>query len=328
MANTRSVSDHSNGEVFFNPTLPKRERSFFQAMKMLIKTKRSKWPEQVENKGISKLNEALGSNGIAVTFVNHATFLIQLSGLNILTDPVWSKRVSPFSWIGPSRVRKPGIAFEDLPKIDLILVSHNHYDHLDVNTLKKLNTKFSPKLFVSAGDRELVMSLGFKDVREFDWWESAEVGSGVGSGVKVTFAPTQHFSSRSPFDRNKSLWGSYMIQSHGRRIYFGGDAGYSTHYKTIHEKLGAPDIALLGIGAYEPNWFMKPVHMNPAEAVQAHLDLKSKLSIGMHFGTFQLSAEAIDQPPQDLKVALTKAGLSEESFVTMDEGETLLSLLD
>jgi L-ascorbate metabolism protein UlaG (beta-lactamase superfamily) len=250
--------------------------------------------------------------------VNHATFLIQIPGGNILTDPVWSERASPFRWIGPKRVRKPGVKLDDLPKIDLILISHNHYDHLDIDTLETLNKRFAPRVLVAAGDKQLVKNTGLTDVRELDWWDDVQISS----QLQVTFTPTQHFSSRGLFDRQHSLWGSYMIKNLGRLIYFGGDAGYSSHFSEIKRRLGSPDIALLGIGAYEPRWFMKPMHMNPAEAVKAHENIGSKQSIAMHNRTFRMSAEAIDQPQKDLKVALLKAGIPESKFVTLSEGET------
>jgi L-ascorbate metabolism protein UlaG (beta-lactamase superfamily) len=284
----------------------------------MIFAKRGYWPSFVRNEGLPQLHEKLGDADVAITYVNHATFLIQMPGVNILTDPIWSKRASPFRWIGPRRVRNPGVALDELPKIDVILISHNHYDHLDLATLKKLSQKHSSKVFVAMGDKKLVESAGLRDVRELDWWEDAQINS----ELKITFTPTQHFSARGLFDRLRSLWGGYMIQSAGRRIYFGGDSAYSTHFSEIKERLGSPDIALLGIGAYEPRWFMKPMHMNPQEAVQAHLDLGSNLSIGMHTGTFRMSAEAFDQPKQDLKTAIQKMGISNLAFTTLQEGET------
>jgi L-ascorbate metabolism protein UlaG (beta-lactamase superfamily) len=310
-------SDHFDGKRFFNPTLPKGFSFTAGAFKMLF-AKRGWWPRFDENKGIPRLRETLGAGEVAVTFVNHATFLIQVAGVNILTDPVWGKRASPFRWIGPKRVRRPGVAFDDLPKIDLILLSHNHYDHLDLRTLKKLGERFGPRVFVAAGDKKLVESAGLKDVRELDWWDEVQIGS----ELKVTFTPTQHFSARGLFDRQRSLWGGYMIQSAGRLIYFGGDSGYSSHFAEIKRRVGSPDISLLGIGAYEPRWFMKPMHMNPAEAVRAHGDLGSKQSIGMHVRTFRMSAEGMDQPVEDLKVARVNAGVGESEFVILSEGGT------
>jgi L-ascorbate metabolism protein UlaG (beta-lactamase superfamily) len=312
------ISDHFDGERFYNPTLPKGFVPAISSVFKLLLEKRSKWPKSVANTGIPRLHEKLGLNDVAITFVNHATFLIQLDGMNILTDPVWSRRVSPFRWLGPARVRKPAVEFQQLPKIDLILLSHNHYDHLDVVTLTRLNQRFAPAVLAPIGNSNLLRSIGFEGVHEMDWWDESEIHS----HLIITFAPTQHFAGRSLWDRQKSLWGSYMIQHRDRLIYFGADSGYSTHFSEIRTRLGSPDLALLGIGAYEPRWFMKPMHMNPAEAVQAHLDLGSKQSIGMHFGTFQLSSEAIDQPQIDLKAALAREQIPENQFITLPEGET------
>jgi L-ascorbate metabolism protein UlaG (beta-lactamase superfamily) len=205
-----------------------------------------------------------------------------------------------------------------LPEIDLVLVSHNHYDHLDLSTLKRLHERFAPRFLVAFGDKQLLESEGIDRVAEFDWWQ----GIDIDANTRVTFTPTQHFSSRSLWDRDKSLWGSYMIERGPHRIYFGGDAGYSSHYQSIRERIGAPTLAFLPIGAYEPRWFMKPMHMNPEEAVQAHRDLAAKRSIAIHFRCFQLTAEAMDQPVIDLKSALQAASLAEQDFVVLQEGRT------
>jgi L-ascorbate metabolism protein UlaG (beta-lactamase superfamily) len=212
----------------------------------------------------------------------------------------------------------PGIRFDDLPPIDVILLSHNHYDHLDLATLARLRARFDPTVLAAAGDGRLIAPLGFVRTHELDWWEQVRLND----GLTMTFVPAQHFSARGLFDRQMSLWGGYVIESRGRRLYFGGDSGYSSHFGDIKSRLGSPDIAMLGIGAYEPRWFMKTVHMNPAEAVRAHRDLGSRHSIGMHFGTFQLTTEAIDQPRIDLKVALAESNIAESEFVTLQEGET------
>ena len=314
----KSLSDHFNGNRFFNPTLPKDFAPSRRSTFKMMREPRKQWPDWVENTGVYRLNETLGANEVAITFVNHATFLIQINGVGILTDPVWSERASPFRRIGPKRVRRPGVPFEGLPAIDVVLLSHNHYDHLDIATLKQLRQRFAPTVFTADGDARLVVPLGFKEVHELDWWDDVQFND----VLKVTFVPAQHFSARGLFDRQKSLWGGYMIESQGRRIYFGGDSGYSTHFSDIKARLGPPDIAMLGIGAYEPRWFMKPVHMNPAEAVCAHRDLGAKQSIGMHFGTFQLTTEAIDQPLEDLTQALSDDGVPNSQFIVLQEGET------
>jgi L-ascorbate metabolism protein UlaG (beta-lactamase superfamily) len=314
----RKPSDHFDGRRFFNPSLPKDAEPSRRSVLKMMREPRSRWPAWIENKGVPRLDETLEPHDLAITFVNHATFLIQTDGMTILTDPVWSERASPFRRIGPRRVRHPGVAFADLPRIDLILLSHNHYDHLDVATLARLRTRFAPTVLAAAGDGRLLAPLGFERVHELDWWDERHFGD----TLKITFVPAQHFSARGLFDRRKSLWGGYVIERRGRRVYFGGDSGYASHFADITTRLGAPDIAMLGIGAYEPRWFMQPIHMNPAEAVRAHRDLGSRHSIGMHFGTFQLTAEAIDQPQADLARALAEHGIPHSEFVTLHEGET------
>jgi L-ascorbate metabolism protein UlaG (beta-lactamase superfamily) len=317
----REISDHFDGKKFFNPTLTEQFSPGFSDVFRMVKDGRAEWPDHVENLGVPRLDVELGPNDIALTFVNHATFLIQFSGLNILTDPVWSDRLGPSLFgikVGPKRVRAPGVKIEDLPKIDVIVISHNHYDHLDIETLKKINDRFSPKVLVPLGHKSLIESIGIKDVQELDWWESVKINP----DIHITLTPGQHSSRRGLFDLDRSLWGGYFIQHGERGVYFDGDSGYSTHYAEINKQLGSPDIALLGVGAYLPRWFMKSLHMNPAEAVVAHKNLGAKLSIGMHSGTFQLSAEAFDQPSKDLKKALEQEGLLQGCFIFLYEGET------
>jgi L-ascorbate metabolism protein UlaG (beta-lactamase superfamily) len=315
---THGTSDHFDGKRFFNPTLSGDFAPTLGNLFKMLREPRSRWPRFVDNKVVPQLDVTLGMGDIAVTFVNHATFLIQLCGITILTDPIWSERASPVTWAGPRRVRRPGVAFDDLPKIDVVLLSHNHYDHLDLPTLRRLRQTSPPIVLVAAGDGRLVGPLGFEDMRELDWWDETPIGD----ALKITFVPAQHSSARGLFDRHRSLWGGYVMESLGRRVYFGGDSGYSKHFSDIKLRLGTPDIAMLGIGAYEPRWFMKPIHMNPAEAIRAHGDLGAKISIGMHFGTFQLTPEPIDQPLIDLRAALAQSGIPDREFVTLHEGET------
>ena len=314
----RPPSDHFDGRRFFNPTLRERTDPSRLAVLKMMREPRAAWPAWVENTGVPRLDHPLHDGEIAITFVNHATFLIQTRGATILTDPIWSERASPFRRIGPKRVRAPGIAFADLPKVDVVLLSHNHYDHLDLATLGQLRQRCDPIVLHAAGDTRLVAPLGFSRTHELDWWDAVVLDD----ALRITFVPAQHFSARGLFDRRRSLWGGYVIETGGRRIYFGGDSGYSTHFAGIRERLGAPDIAMLGIGAYAPRWFMQPIHMNPAEAVRAHRDLAARRSIAMHFGTFQLTTEAIDAPVTELKRALADSGIAESEFVALDEGET------
>ena len=318
-----SKSDHFDGNRFFNPTQPERQ-GLGDIAKMLLTMDRKPWPEKVENEPKLELNQRLINNEIAVTFVNHATVLLQFNGYNILTDPVWSERVSPFTSIGPKRAREPGIPFDDLPNIDVVLISHDHYDHMDLATLGRLIDRFQPLILVPLGDQEKIKTLGAKHVFELDWWRSRKVSD----SLEITFTPTQHFSGRGLFDSNKSLWGSYVLNVDGKKIHFGGDTAYSSHFQQIANRFGPMDLSLIPIGAYEPRWFMKWVHMNPEESVQAHLDLRSKKSIAIHCGTFQLSDEAIDQPHIDLDRALKKRQLSDSEFVVLKEGQTRTFQLD
>ncbi len=313
----RPPSDHFNGKIFFNPTYPTPAPGVRRIARML-REPRAPWPKFVRNTGVPRLHEKLASGAAAITFVNHATFLIQFAGKTILTDPIWSLRAGPVWPLGPRRVRKPGVAFRDLPRVDIVLLTHNHYDHLDLPTLRRLNRAFAPTVLFAAGDRRLVGPLGFPTTYELDWWDAVTIGD----ALTITFVPAQHFSARTAWDRQHSLWGGYVIEHRGARIYFEGDSGYSPHFADIRARLGAPDIAILGIGAYEPRWFMTPMHMNPEEAVRAHRDLGARHSIGMHFGTFQLTAEGIDQPKIDLAAALAAHKIPDGEFITLAEGET------
>lgn len=263
-------------------------------------------------------------NEIAVTFINHATALIQIPEGNILTDPIFSERASPFQWIGPKRVHKPGLTIDELPKIDVILLSHNHYDHMDLPSLQTIVAKnqhdhqISPLILVPLGNKKILTDAGLSNVVELDWWQEYQQNS-----LKITLTPNQHWSKRITVGRNRALWGGFVIVGKQARVYFAGDTGYSGHFKEIAQRFGPMDISLLPIGAYEPRWFMQHHHMNPAEAVRAHLDLQSHRSMAIHFGTFHLSDEAIDQPAEDLLANLKESGIPEKNFVIPRPGETI-----
>ena len=314
---TYPKSDHCDGSKFYNLKDP-IGNSLWAGAKMIASARFEKWPDYVRNSPSPNLNSALNHDEVAITFVNHATVLVQTASFNFLTDPVWSDRVSPLTWAGPKRHRDPGITFAELPRIDLVLISHNHYDHLDLNTLKRLNERFHPRFIVPLGNQTFLDSQGISNLTELDWWQSTETGP----DSKVSLAPAEHFSGRSPFDKNKTLWGSFVISFGGHSIYFGGDTAYAPHFSAIRERYGTPDIAFLPIGAYDPRWFMKAIHTNPDEAVQAHLDLGAKQSIGIHFGTFQMTGEKIDQPVTDLAIALQTRKLDENQFIVLGEGQT------
>jgi L-ascorbate metabolism protein UlaG (beta-lactamase superfamily) len=225
--------------------------------------------------------------------------------------------VSPFRNVGPRRVRDPGLAFTDLPPVHLVLVTHNHYDHLDLETLIRLQKAHSPRFVTTLGNRAFLAEFGLDKIDELDWWQSVNV-----AGAKVTLTPAQHWSSRGPRSRNRTLWGGFVVEADGRQVYFAGDTGYGGHFRNVRERFGRVDLALLPIGAYEPRWFMRDQHMNPEDAVQAHLDLEAKLSVGTHFGCFQLTDEAIDAPPLELAAARERHGLPPDVFVVLETGET------
>ncbi len=307
-------TDHFDGRRFFNPS-GAQGQPVWMVPRMLL-TPRTRWPSRIPVEPRRLPN--IGPDDVVVTFVGHATFLIQAAATNLLIDPVYSERASPVSFAGPRRVRAPGVRFDDLPAISLVLVSHNHYDHCDLGTLRALDRRFQPRLVAPIGNRRLLRSADIRQVEEIDWWQRAS-----GAPLPVTLTPAQHFSARSALDRNRALWGGFLIEAGGRRILFAGDSGYGPHFREIAARLGPIDLALLPIGAYEPRWFMKDIHMNPAEAVQAHLDLGARRSIAMHFGTFQLTPEGIDEPVHELAKALRERGVPVEQFRTVDVGESV-----
>jgi len=309
-------TDHFDGERFFNP-VGSTGRSFADVRRWRRTSQPVPWPQWVENRASPALPKQLAPGEIALTFVNHITFLVQFRGLNILTDPVYSQRVSPFTSVGPQRVRAPGLPFQDLPKIDLVLVSHNHYDHLDMPTLVRLQRAHSPCFVTSLGNKPLLESFGLRNVHELDWWQSVSVPNG-----QVTMTPARHWSARSPRNRNRTLWGGFVVEADGRRLFFAGDTGYGTHFKEVRERCGSLDLCLLPIGAYEPRWFMEEQHMNPDDAVRAHLDLQTPLSIGTHFGCFRLTDEGIDDPVIDLAAARRRHDVAPEGFQVLETGET------
>lgn len=266
----------------------------------------------------------------AVTWIGHATMLAQLGGLNVLTDPMFSQRASPFSFVGPQRAQPPGVALAELPHVDVVLISHNHYDHCDIDSLKALAAQAGgPPLFiVPLGVKAWAEGIGLAaaDVVELDWWQSHTVRA-----VEVVMTPVQHWSGRGLFDRRDTLWGGYAVFAPDLHLFFAGDTGYSKDFGDIRARFterqserqgGGFDLALIPVGAYEPRWFMAEQHVDPEEAVRIHQDLHAKQSVGVHWGTFQLTDEALDAPPIALARARARVQLDDNAFSVMAIGQT------
>jgi L-ascorbate metabolism protein UlaG (beta-lactamase superfamily) len=307
-----ATSDHFDGRRFANPTGPVPQP--FTAVPRMLREPKTPWPARVDQP--ARRPPPREDADAVVTFIGHSTFLIQTAAGNVLTDPMYSERAGPV-FFGPRRVRQPGVRFEDLPPIAVVLLSHNHYDHCDLRTLGRLARRFDPLVVTPLGNGPLVRSAGMRRVEELDWWQESE-----SAPLTVTVTPAHHFSARTPCDRNRALWGGFTLVAGGTRIYFAGDTAYAPFFPEVLRRLGPLDLALLPIGAYEPRWFMRAVHMNPAEAVQAHLDLGGPESIGMHFGTFQLTAEGIDEPVQALAEACRACHVDAGRFRTLEGGES------
>jgi L-ascorbate metabolism protein UlaG (beta-lactamase superfamily) len=310
-------TDHFDGERFSAPE-PIEKKNWLAVAKWRFSSKPAKWPEHVDIQ-TDKPPAHVQGDELRVTFVNHATILIQTQGMNILTDPVWSERVSPISFIGPKRVNEPGIQWNDLPKIDVVLISHAHYDHLDLPTVKKLVKRDDPLFIVPLGvDTIIHGKVKQARTKAIDWSQSITENK-----VTIHAEPTQHWSARTPFDNSMSLWASYILQFGDEKLYFSGDTGYASGkiFKEIGKKYGPIRFAMIGIGAYEPRWFMKDSHIAPFEAVQIYQDINAEYAMPMHFGTFQLSDEGRDQPVQDLNTALDKAGISKQKFKALWPGQ-------
>ena len=308
-----------SGETFSNTnqTSFDSERSFGDFLKWRLTRKEPKAVQIETSDQWKQLGEQ--SKNYAV-WIGHSTYLLNNGDLTIVTDPVFSKRASPFSWAGPKRLIAPAISLEELPDIDVITVSHNHYDHLDIASLKTLH-KLNPKalFLVSKGDMDLLVRSGIKNVTEFLWWENIEV-----KNTMFTFTPNQHWSARGFRDRNKSLWGGWFMQSSNHTIYHAGDTGYSDDFKETRSRLGSPDFAMIPIGGYNPRWFMNYHHVNPSESIQIALDLGVSKSFGMHWGTFRLTDEDILEPAQLIDQELKNLNLADDFFRTVKPGEIIL----
>lgn len=315
-ADPHSPKAHFDGKQFHNqqPT----SHSFVSVLKWMKSRDRGPWPDYTDHPPAPPPPARVQGAEIRVTFVNHSTFLIQTAGLNILTDPIWSSRCSPVSWAGPKRVRPPGVRLEDLPPVDVILISHNHYDHLDAETIRALAKRDQPRIFAGLGNAALLKQLGASEARDMDWWDSDQVSP----EVKISFVPAQHFSGRGLDDRDATLWGGFVIEGPGGPLYFAGDTGMGPHFQQIRDRFGPMAVSLIPIGAFRPVWFMSPVHIGPSEAVRAHQILSSAQSFGMHFGTFPLADDGESEPLEMLDRARVAAGITPARFRTLGFGQS------
>lgn len=310
---TFGLAEHFRNGRFLNPGVS--EHGFVEAMKWMRNRKPGLWRKWIPSQPGPKPPERVEGAALRVTFVNHATALLQTAGLNILTDPVWSKRVSPVSFMGPSRHRDPGIRFEDLPRIDCLLISHNHYDHLDLPTLRRIAAAWQPVVFCPLGVAKLLRKAGLRDVRELDWGQSQAWG-----GMEVHCVPAQHFSARTPFDRNRTLWCGWVLAAGSGNIYFAGDSGFGPFFRAIGERFGRMRLALIPIGAYDPEWFMGPVHMTPEQAIEVGSMVEAAVAVPIHYGTFALADDGETEPVDRLRRGL--AGRADaDRFWVLEEGE-------
>ena len=325
------VSDHFDGIRYFNPHTPQAVptppgQAARWIWKWLFRTDWSKWPKQTDFLPGAPPVARAPEGSLSITPVGHGTFLIQQDGVNILTDPIWSERCSPLSWAGPRRKHKPGIRFEDLPPVDVVLVSHNHYDHLDLPTLERLAKKGMPRAIVPLGNLDLMRSSGIPAVDELDWWQSVHLSS----TVTITLVPAQHYSSRTLWDRNRSLWGGFVISGPSGNVFYSGDTGYGPHFREIARRFSPIRVALLPIAPFQPpqdgestQGYRHTIHMGPAEAVKAHMDLGTPVSIAAHFQVFKLGFDGFNDAVDLLASSLKEHNLKPDAFVAPMFGQAI-----
>lgn len=278
-----------------------------------VRPRRAEFP-RVANDG-SRLRANAGNP--TVTWVGHATLLVQLDGVNLLTDPQWSLRASPVSFAGPARVTPPGLRFEDLPPIHVVVISHDHYDHLDVATVRRLHAVHGPRFLVPLGLRAWFAALGIHDVEELDWWERREV-----RGLVFTCLPAQHFSGRTPWDRNRRLWAGWAVVGRDRRLFFAGDTAYHPLFREVGRRLGPFELAAIPIGAYQPAAIMRAAHTTPEEALDLFGDVRGRVLVPIHWGTFDLAEEPLEEPPGRLEAEARRRGLGPDRIWILRHGET------
>jgi L-ascorbate metabolism protein UlaG (beta-lactamase superfamily) len=305
--------EHYRKGRFFNPGAPPHR--FGESLKWITHRRVGPWRDFTPSIPGERPPERVAGDDLRITFINHATVLLQTESYNLITDPIWSNRASPVQWIGPKRHRDPGIRFEDLPQVDCVLISHNHYDHLDRTTLRRLQARDNPAIFCPLGVRKQLEGLGYQEIYELDWWQEHPWRH-----LRLHCVPAQHFSARTPFDRNRTLWCGWVIEGPTGEIYFAGDTGFGTHFAAIARRFKDLRLALLPIGAYQPEWFMGPIHMNPEQAVKAHSILGASTAVGIHFGTFSLADDGETEATDRLSQVLRSVP-EPKSFWILNHGE-------
>ena len=308
------VSDHFDGNKFINPS--RRPANGFKQVGEYGRTRQpDKWKRVQDPDYKTRQIPVPDPDTIQYTFINHSTFLIQWQGINILTDPIWSERCSPFQWAGPRRMRPPGIAFDNIPPVHLVLLSHNHYDHLDKATVKRIAKRDNPTFVTALGLEPILRKYGCQKVETLDWWGEIQF-----EGMRITATPANHFSSRGIFDRDKTLWSGFVLELEGKKIYYAGDTGYSDVFKEIGQRCGPMDLSFIPMGAYMPKWFMSPIHISPDQALLVHDDVQSQKSVAMHFGTFPLADDNPERSIREMTTYRKEAGISEDTFSIPVEG--------
>ncbi|GAB3913321.1 MBL fold metallo-hydrolase [Larkinella knui] len=312
------VTDHFDGTTFHNYNGVKA-KGLKEALQWMLSSRDKKPWGAFHNEPPGPPPPArVAGDSIRVTFVNHSTVLLQFDSLNVMTDPVWYERTSPFQWAGPARNRPPGIRFDDIPKIDILLLSHNHWDHLDIETVKKLCQRDQPRVYCPLGVKAFLENEGCGNVTEMDWNGSLAYND----RTTIHCMPAQHFSGRGMFDRDATLWCGFLIDNEvAGKVYFVGDTGYGSFFKKIGEKFGPIRLSLVPIGAFRPTWFMSPIHCSPAQAVKIHDDIQSQQSVAIHFGTFPLADDGETEPVEELQKALKTKPQLMDRFWTLREGE-------
>ena len=310
-------SDHFDGETFYNLDKP-QDFNYFGLLKFFAFRVDGYWADYYPQTIEEEIPERVAQGELKVTFINHASTLIQFDGINVLTDPVWSEYTTPVPPIGPQRRRPVGIDFDKLPPIDLVVISHNHYDHLDFPTLKRLQKKFNPKILYPLGNAPIFVDNELPNSKDLDWWDSIDL-----KGKKITFVPARHFANRGLDDRNGTLWGGYVFETSEGPVYFAGDTGFGVHYSLIKEKYGAMRFTILPIAPILPRSFMSEIHQDAREAVMAHIELESQKSMGIHFGTFKQASDAMTGPIDSLIVGLRDLGVSPRDFILPGHGRVI-----